>query len=59
MEEQLKVLQGLIDENSKIPESQQTPYLHMAIGGLRTALDNIKTHIANPPKPAAPVIAEK
>jgi len=59
MEEQLKVLQGMIDENSKIPEAQQTPYLHMAIGGMRTALDNIKSHIANPPKPATASTAEK
>lgn len=39
-----KILQGLIEANQA--EKERTPYLDMALGGLRTALDNLRSHLA-------------
>jgi hypothetical protein len=49
MEKQIEQINELIAANQA--EKDRTPYLDMALGGLRTALDNYKSHLAVPTKP--------
>jgi len=44
MNDKLKIITGLIAELSA--ERVQTPHLHVAIGGLQTALENLPHHQA-------------
>jgi len=43
MKEKITVVEGLVNELCK--EEKQTPYLHAAIGGLRTFLEKAPQHV--------------
>ncbi|PWU18909.1 MAG: hypothetical protein C5B50_07785 [Verrucomicrobia bacterium] len=43
MEEKIKLIDGLLKELQA--KKTQTPHLHVAIGGLRTALENLAEHV--------------
>lgn len=53
------IIQDIEDTAAKLKQAEQTPYVQVALGALRSAVENIQSHIQNPPppKPAAPAPA--
>ena len=56
MNETIKVIEDMIDANRA--ETVRTPYLDVALGGLRTALANTQEHQAELARQAAAKLAE-
>jgi hypothetical protein len=54
MNETIKVIQDLIASNQA--ETVRTPYLDVALGGLRTALANTQEHVAELARQAAAML---
>lgn len=46
MQERLKAVEVLVAELWKARETEYTPWLDSAIGGLRCAADNLKEHLS-------------